>query len=59
MNISVYNIIGQKVAELFNGYQSIGSQKIIWDAHNLSSGIYYIQMDLNGQFENYKAVLLK
>jgi len=59
MNISIYNILGQKVNNLFNGYQSIGNHKLVWNANDLSSGVYYIHMNLNGQFEAYKAILLK
>jgi hypothetical protein len=59
MNISIYNVLGQKVSELLDGYKSVGSYKLNWNASDLSSGIYYIQMNLNGQYENYKSILLK
>ena len=59
MNIGVYNILGQKVDNLFNGYQSVGNHKLMWNANSLSSGVYYIHMNLNGQSETYKSVFLK
>jgi len=59
MNISVYNVLGQKVDDLYTGYQSIGEHNILWNANELSSGVYYIQMNLNKQSETYKSVLLK
>jgi len=59
LNISVYNILGQKVAELYNGHQSYGSHMLRWDATNMSSGVYYINMELNGQVENNKVMLIK
>jgi hypothetical protein len=59
MNISIYNVLGQKVSEIFDGYRSVGTHKLRWNANDLSSGIYYIQMNLNGQYESYKSILLK
>ena len=59
MNISIYNVLGQKVSEILDGYKSVGTYKLRWNANDLSSGIYYIQMNLNGQYESYKSILLK
>ena len=42
--LEIYNISGQKVAELLNSYQSEGTKEIIWNADGLASGIYYIQI---------------
>ena len=59
MNVDIYNILGQKVDNLYSGYQSIGNHKLMWSASSLSSGVYYIYMNLNGQSETYKSILLK
>jgi len=59
LRISVYNILGQEVAELFNDYQSFGSHSLIWNASNMASGVYYINLDLNGQSETNKVMLIK
>ncbi len=40
VNLSVYNVLGQKVAELINGVQSAGYHSVTWDAGNFASGIY-------------------
>ena len=59
MKVDIYNILGQKVDNLYSGYQSIGNHKLMWNASSLSSGVYYIYMNLNGQSETYKSILLK
>ena len=59
LKVTVHNILGQEVAELYNGYQSYGSHSLIWNASNMASGVYYITMQLNGQIENNKVMLIK
>ena len=59
MILSVYNVTGQKVSELYNGYQSEGTYNVVWDASEMSSGVYYISMLMNGHQETMKAVLVK
>jgi len=59
LRLSVYNILGQEVSVLHNGYQPEGEFKVTWDASTLSSGVYYVSMVMNGQMETMKAVLVK
>jgi hypothetical protein len=60
LNIAVYNLLGQQIAELYNGYQELGPHKVLWNAENVASGVYYVNIThQNGQSESMKAVLLK
>ena len=60
MTIAVYNILGQQITELYSGYQDLGSHKVVWNAENIPSGVYYVNISHeNGQSESMKAVLLK
>ena len=59
LKLSIYNVIGQEVAILYDGYQTEGSYKVNWDANSMSSGVYYVRMLMNGQMETKKAVLVK
>ena len=59
LKVSVHNILGQQVAQLYDGYQAYGNHSLVWDASNMSSGVYYITMQLNGQVENNKVMLIK
>jgi hypothetical protein len=59
LRISVFNVLGQEVTVLHNGYVGEGSYQAIWDASMLSSGVYYVKMLMHGQVETMKAVLVK
>lgn len=41
VNLSIYNLLGQKVATLVNKKQQAGSYHVEWDATGFSSGIYF------------------
>ena len=59
LRITVFNILGQEVVELYNDYQSFGSHSLIWNASNMASGVYYMNLELNGQSEASKVMLIK
>ncbi|MFA7288767.1 MAG: T9SS type A sorting domain-containing protein [Melioribacteraceae bacterium] len=40
VHISIFNLIGEKIAELENGTLPAGTHSVRWNAHNLPSGIY-------------------
>ena len=58
-NVVVYNLQGQVIAELVNGYKDIGSYEAQWNAANVSSGVYFIHMIVNGFTSNQKVMLIK
>lgn len=47
VNLIVYNLLGQEVATVKTVAQSAGAQSIQFDADNISSGIYFYQVNLN------------
>ena len=50
----------EEVAELYSGYRSAGTYTALWNAENMASGVYYVNVTHdNGQVQNMKAVLLK
>jgi hypothetical protein len=44
--ISVYNIIGQKIATLVSKKQSAGVYNVEWDASNMASGVYLYRLSV-------------
>jgi hypothetical protein len=52
VDLSIYNVIGQKVASLVSRNQSPGSYQVEWDAKGFPSGIYYYQIST----DDYRAV---
>ncbi|MCF7920699.1 MAG: choice-of-anchor J domain-containing protein [Candidatus Cloacimonetes bacterium] len=59
VNISVYNIRGQKVASIIDDRLSAGSHSIIWQADKYPSGIYFIKMQAGDYQKINKTLLLK
>lgn len=64
VELTIYNIRGQKVKNLFSGVVNPGQQKIVWDGkdnHNqrTASGIYLYQLKVGNQFIQKKMALIK
>ncbi|KAB2840280.1 MAG: T9SS type A sorting domain-containing protein, partial [Melioribacteraceae bacterium] len=57
VNISVYNMLGQKVATVVNKFQSQGNYQINFDASKLSSGVYMYKLNADGFTQSKKMVL--
>lgn len=49
VNISVYNILGQKVATLVNEVSPAGRYKVQFDDRNLDGGVYICKMNVGNQ----------
>ena len=56
-NLSVYNLLGEKVAELVNGHMEAGKHEALFDASDLSSGIYFYRLE-SGDFTSVKKIIL-
>ncbi len=59
LEVSVFNIIGQRVVRLSNGKQPAGLHSFTFDGANLPSGIYFMRTVFNGQASVKKMVLQK
>jgi len=59
VSLKVYNILGQKVATLFEGFRDTGSYTEIFNAQNLTSGIYFYKMEAQGFVDVKKFLLIK
>jgi len=59
INISVFNTLGNKVEELFNGYQEAGQHDLIFTGKNLPSGFYYYMLKSSRNSKVKKCLLLK
>jgi hypothetical protein len=59
VTLSIYNIMGQKVAGLFDGMQEAGEHNIIWDAKDNPSGIYLYDINAGEYTETRRMILLK
>ncbi len=59
VNISVYDILGKRVAQLLNKKQQPGEHTIYFDAKNLPSGAYFYRLQAGKQVQIRKMLLLK
>jgi endo-1,4-beta-xylanase len=59
VELSIYNILGQKVATLVSETQPAGANKVEWDASKFSSGMYFIKMQTQDFVGVKKCMLLK
>ena len=58
-NISIYDINGRLVNEIFSGNKSIGMHSFVWDASNFPSGIYFVTLSSNTISKHHKIMLIK
>jgi hypothetical protein len=59
VTLSIYNIMGQKVATLVDERQNAGEHKAVWDAGDFTSGIYLARITEGSGSRNIKMILLK
>jgi parallel beta-helix repeat protein len=59
VELSVYNILGQKVATLFEGQKTAGKHSVTWDAGVAPSGVYFARLKSRGNCKTMKMLLLK
>lgn len=59
VNISVYNMLGQKVATLVNETQNAGSKQVRFDAQNFTSGVYIYRIEAGSFIDSKRMVLIK
>ena len=59
VDLSIYNILGQKVATLVNKNQTAGSYQMEWDASNFTSGVYLYRLQAGTHVETRKMILMR
>ncbi|MDO8550159.1 MAG: FG-GAP-like repeat-containing protein, partial [Ignavibacteria bacterium] len=64
VTISIYNTLGQRVRQLFNGVLAVGKNKFSWNGkndkgNNLSSGNYFVMVKTLDNLKTIKLILLK
>jgi hypothetical protein len=59
VTLRVYNMLGQEVASLVDGYQTAGRKSVTFDAAGLSAGTYVYRFEADGSTESKKMLLVK
>lgn len=58
VKLEVFNIVGQKVATLYDGQKAAGSYVVSWDSKDLASGVYFYRLSVDDQVVATKKALL-
>jgi len=58
-SIKVYNLLGEEIAVLFEGYQKAGNFTATFDGIGLTSGVYFYQIQAENFIDTKKLILLK
>ena len=58
-SIKVYNLLGEEIAVLFEGYQKAGKFTATFDGIGFTSGVYFYQIQAENFIDTKKLVLLK
>ncbi|MBD3169581.1 MAG: T9SS type A sorting domain-containing protein [candidate division Zixibacteria bacterium] len=59
VTIDVYNIAGQRVSRLADGFMRRGPHQVEFDGSNVSSGIYFYRIEFEGNSVTRRMTLLK
>ncbi len=57
VELTIYNLLGQKVATLVSGKQKAGDHQVAWYASGFASGVYYYQL-MAGEYKDVKKMIL-
>jgi hypothetical protein len=57
--LKVYDVLGSEILTIVNEEKPAGSYEILFNAMNLSSGIYFYQLKAESYIETKKMVLLR
>ena len=59
VTINIYNLLGTHITTLIENHQSSGNHSLVWNAEHEPSGVYYLQLNVNGKQATRKMVLIK
>jgi hypothetical protein len=59
IELTIYNILGQRIITLSNGFQQAGTHRFNWDASKVASGIYLARVQSGQQVKTIKLILLR
>ena len=57
--LEIYDITGRKIRQLANNYYTPGYHSVVWDASDVSSGVYFVKMNADGFNASQKLMLIK
>jgi spore coat protein H len=58
VELSIFNLLGQKVATLVSEKQKAGAHELVWNASNFSSGVYFYHLQTDQGFSQTRKLVL-
>jgi len=59
VELSIYNLLGQKILTLVSEKQSAGIHQLNWDARGLASGVYLYRLEAGSFVQTKKLILMR
>jgi hypothetical protein len=59
VELRIFNLVGEEVANLHEGYRTPGRYRVQWNAASQSSGTYFAILRAGGTVKIQKLLLLK
>lgn len=59
VQVSIFNTTGEMEETILSSVLNEGVHRLVWNAENLSSGFYYLKLDLGNQTQTKKIVVMK
>ncbi len=59
VSIDVFNVAGQKVDTLVDGFMGAGQHSVVWDASGFSAGVYFYTIEAGNTAKTMKMTLVK
>lgn len=58
LDVVVYNVLGKEVARLATGRYAAGYHSLVFDAHTMASGVYFVRATVPGKLNQVRKVVL-
>jgi len=59
VSVDIFNILGKKIITVYNGRMTAGAQSIQININDLDKGIYFVNIEIDGQVMSKKVTVLK
>jgi len=59
VRLKIFNLMGQEVATLVNGYQTAGYHQVQWDTFCIPSGVYIYRIQMGEYCDQKKMIVIK
>lgn len=59
VELSIFNLSGQRIATLFSGNATAGAHRVNWDGSAIATGMYFYRLQMGNQVLTRKMLLMK